>query len=127
MAGDISSAYLESYCCEKVYFIAGPQFGELEGHLLVIVKALYGLRTSGSSWHRRISDVLRDMGYVPSTADPDVWMKDMGNYYAYLCAYVDDIIKISKKPQEFYDLLVVKYKFHLKVVGPPEYHLGGDF
>ena len=52
MCGDISSAYLESYCREKVHFIAGPAFEELEGHLLVIVKALYGLRSSGASWHR---------------------------------------------------------------------------
>ncbi len=41
--GDIGNAYLELYTKEKVYFIAGPEFGELEGHIVVIVKALYGL------------------------------------------------------------------------------------
>ena len=45
---DIGNAYLESYPKEKVVFIAGPEFGELQGHLLVIVKALYGLRSSGA-------------------------------------------------------------------------------
>ena len=46
-ATDIASAYLEAYTDEKVYNIAGPEFGELEGHTLVIERALYGLRTSG--------------------------------------------------------------------------------
>ena len=44
--GDIGNAYLEAYTKEKVCFRAGPEFGALQGHLLVIDKALYGLRTS---------------------------------------------------------------------------------
>ena len=49
---DISSAYLESFTKEKVYIIAGGEFGEREGHTLIIVKALYGLKTSGVRWHK---------------------------------------------------------------------------
>jgi hypothetical protein len=45
MVGDVSSAYLEAFTKEKVCFIAGPEFGELEGHMMTIIKALYGLRT----------------------------------------------------------------------------------
>ena len=127
MCGDISSAYLEAKCREKVYFIAGPEFGELEGHLLIIYKALYGLRSAGASWHRKLADVLRDMGYFPCKADPDVWMKDMGTHYSYVCVYVDDLMHISKNPREFFEALEKKYGFHLKGVGLPEYHLGGDF
>jgi hypothetical protein len=64
LVGDISSAYLEAYTQEKVYFIAGAELGPLQGHLLVIERALYGLRTSGARWHDRLADVLRDMGYL---------------------------------------------------------------
>ena len=46
MVGDVGNAYLEAKTKEKVYFIAGPEFGELEGHTLIIYKALYGLRLS---------------------------------------------------------------------------------
>jgi len=59
---------------EKVYIIAGPEFGELEGHTLIIFKALYGLRTSGLHWHERFADCLRDMGFYPCKAEPDIWM-----------------------------------------------------
>jgi hypothetical protein len=51
MIGDYSSAYLEAYTQEKGCFISGPEFGQLEGHLLVTVTALYGLRTAGVQWH----------------------------------------------------------------------------
>ena len=41
---DIGNAYLEAFTSEKVCIFAGPEFGPLEGHLLLIHKALYGLR-----------------------------------------------------------------------------------
>ena len=37
---DVGNAYLESYTKEKVCFRAGPEFGEKEGRLFKIVKAL---------------------------------------------------------------------------------------
>ena len=37
-ATDIGNAYLEAETLEKVFVIAGPEFGELEGHTLVIFK-----------------------------------------------------------------------------------------
>jgi hypothetical protein len=46
-ATDIGNTYLEAETLEAVYIIAGPEFGEREGHTLVVFKALYGLRTSG--------------------------------------------------------------------------------
>jgi len=55
---DIGNAYLEAEMQEKVYIIAGPEFGELEGHTLIIFKVLYGLRTSGLHWHERFADCL---------------------------------------------------------------------
>lgn len=127
MVGDIGNAYLEAYTKEKVYFVAGKEFGSLAGHTLVIVKALYGLRTSGARFHERLADTLRDMGFVPSYADPDLWLRDAGDCYEYVCVYVDDLMAIMKKPQEFFDTLTGNYKYILKGVGPPEYHLGGNF
>jgi len=47
----IGNAYLESYTQEKVYIIAGLEFGNRHGHTLVICKALYGLKSSGLRWH----------------------------------------------------------------------------
>jgi hypothetical protein len=48
---DIGNAYLETFTSEKVYIIAGPEFGEQEGHIIIISRALYGLQSSGARWH----------------------------------------------------------------------------
>ena len=126
MVGDVTSAYLEAVTTEKVCFTAGPEFGELEGHTFIIYKALYGLRTSGASWHQRFADTLRDLGYTPCKADNDVWMKDCDTHYEYVCVYVDDIMHMSKNPQALFDALKDQYNYKLAGVGDPSYHLGGD-
>eukprot|EP00977_Amphora_coffeiformis_P005206 scaffold1116_cov104-Amphora_coffeaeformis.AAC.3 len=53
---DVGNAYLESHTSEKVYIIAGPEFGKLKDHILIVVKALYGLKSSGQHWHDRLHD-----------------------------------------------------------------------
>jgi hypothetical protein len=50
-ATDISNAYLEAETKEHIYIHAGPEFGDLEGHILVIFETLYGLWTSRLRWH----------------------------------------------------------------------------
>jgi hypothetical protein len=57
-------------------------------------------------------------------ADSDVWMKDAGTYYEYICVYVDDSLVIQKDPMVTNNLLAKWYK--LKGVGAPEYYLGAD-
>ena len=39
---DVGIAYLEVYTDEKLCTIAGPEFKELQGHLLIMIKALHG-------------------------------------------------------------------------------------
>ena len=45
MAADVGNAYLEAHTKEKIAFHASPEFGPLAGHILIILKALYGLRS----------------------------------------------------------------------------------
>ena len=68
----ISNAYLFSESKENNYIIGGPEFGDRKGRILVIHKALYGLRTSGLCWHEKFAKTLTDMGFTPSKADSDV-------------------------------------------------------
>ena len=86
-ATDISSAYLQARTKEKLYLTAGPEFGDLEGHTLLVYKALYGLRTSGVRWHERLADCLRDMGFCPCKGEPDIWMRDQGQHWEYIGTY----------------------------------------
>ena len=47
-ATDIGNSYLKATISEKVYIVAGPEFGDLEGTKLIIHKELYGLRSEGA-------------------------------------------------------------------------------
>ena len=125
--GDIGNAYLEAYTSEKVCFIAGPEFKDMQGHLLVIVKALYGLRTSGARFHERFMDTLQDLGFTPSLNDSDLWLRPQQDHYEYICVYVDDLMVIMKDPSSFFTTLEQQYHYKLKGVGDPSYHLGGNF
>ena len=57
---DVGNAYLEAKTSEKVAIIGGKELKDfgLEGHTLIIMKALYGLRSSGKAWHLRFTDTL---------------------------------------------------------------------
>jgi hypothetical protein len=71
-ATDIRNAYLEAFTMEWNFILAGPEFGQLEGHYLIIVKPLYGLRTSGLHWHERFTDCLCNEGFSTCKAEPDI-------------------------------------------------------
>jgi hypothetical protein len=125
---DIGNAYLESYTEEKVCFIAGGEFGDLAGHTFMILKAQYGLKSSGKRWHDRLFDVLFSMGFRPSKAEEDIWMRDKGDHYEYIACYVDDLAIASRDPQSIIDALEgAPNSFKLKGTGPMEFHLGCDF
>ena len=94
---------------------------------MVTNKALYGLRTSGARFHNRLSDVLRELGFEPCKNDGDLWLRDAGDCYEYICVYVDDLMAIMKDAKGFFHILETKYHFKLKGVGVPDYHLGGNF
>ena len=54
---DVGNTYLEAYTDEKLCIIAGPEFKELQGHLLIMIKALYRTRSGGARWHDRFFDI----------------------------------------------------------------------
>jgi hypothetical protein len=62
---DIGNAYLNAPCREKIWFQAGRECGHDMGKVMVITRALYGLRTSGASWRQMLSDTLQspEFGY----------------------------------------------------------------
>ena len=123
---DVGNAYLEAYTDEKLCIIAGPEFKELQGHLLIMIKALYRTRSGGASWHDRLFDILQELKFKPSKADPDVWMRPEpgGTRYEYITVCIDDLAIAAKDPQTFCHDLKKKYNLKLKGVGPLEYHLG---
>ena len=107
---DVSNAYLNAPCREKIWVHAGPEFGTDEGSVQIVRKALYGLKSSGFSWKKMLTQNLEDMGYKSSIADPDVFMRAAAKpngdeYYEFLLTYVDDCLCVSARPEDTMDVL----------------------
>ena len=61
--------------------------------MLVVVRALYGLKSAGSSWRAALAEVLFSLGFELTREDPDVWVRaaarsDGHKYYEMLFVYV---------------------------------------
>ena len=121
---DIGNVYLKAKTTEKVYTVAGPEFGEDQGKIMIILQALYGLQSSGARWHEVLVDALRSMGWRNSPCEPDVWYRDAGSYYEFICAFVDDLLIASKRNEDVHD--DVKRLFTVKGGEFPSYYLGAD-
>ena len=122
---DVRNAYLQALTKRKPYIVAGPEFEGLQGHVLVMNKALYGTRSGGACCHDKCFDILHQMDFKPSKVDPDIWMKlsKDGTHYEYIANYVGDLAICMQDPQAFCDTIKEKYKLKLKGVGPISYHL----
>lgn len=123
---DVSNAYLNAPCREKIWVRAGPEFGTDQGSVMLIRKALYGLKSAGKSWRTMLSETLGALGWVNTIADPDVYrreaVKDKGNmYYELLLVYVDDILVVSHKPKETMDKIGEVYDLKDSVKRPDRY------
>ena len=71
LTGNIGNAYLNAYTSDKVFYRAA-----LDGTVCVIIRALYGLKTSTNAWRQVLCLTLnKKMGFKFSLADNDVWFK----------------------------------------------------
>ena len=126
---DIGNAYLEAFTDEMLYIVAGPESQELEQYIVIFLKALYELKSSGKRWAEVVHGILRDMKFLPSTADRCSWLRKAPNLrcYEYIAVYVDDLCIAAESPSAM--IQIFKTKYHLKVKGDGKltYHLGADY
>ena len=104
------------------------KFLELEGHILVIYKALYGLKR-GLRWSQKIHDIMLDMDFLPCKADPCVWLRKAkcATKYEYVAIYVDDLLIACDCASELILTLKKKHNLKIKGEGPLKYNFGCDY
>jgi hypothetical protein len=123
------SAGFQYYEYILVYVDSRPEFGPNNfGKTVIIVRAIYGLKSSGATWHAKLSETLRSIDFKPSYADPDVWMhpatKSAGfQYYEYILVYVDDIVVILAAPSSIMKTIQKAYRLK-EEPSPPKSYLG---
>ena len=103
MGADVQNSFLSADNLEKHWIRAGPKFGEEQGKVFIVVRALYGLKSASAAFRSFIAKKLDEIGFNSSPADPDVWLRpviksDGEEYCEYVLMYVDDILAISIDP-----------------------------
>ena len=76
-----------------------------------------------------LANTIWDLGFRPSKADPDVWLKpaikrDGTNYYEMVLCYVDDVISISEDPMRAIDGIKRTFKLKGDKAEVPDIYLG---
>jgi hypothetical protein len=94
-----------------------------------LVRALYGLKSSGAAYGDHIAKGIRHLGYTPCLADNDVWLKeevreDGFAYYSYILIYVDDILVIHHDAMKILKKIDWYFKMKPESMGDPDIYLG---
>ena len=74
-AGDVMNAYVIAPCSKIIWTVLGKEFGADQGKKDIIVRELYGIQSSGATFHAHLVDCMRSIGYTPCRGDNDLWMK----------------------------------------------------
>ena len=126
LAGDVTNAYLNAPCREKIWFEGQLETGEDRGKVLIITRALYGLKSSGAAWRADLAATLRDLHFSSTQADPDVWIRSAESHYEMILVYVDDILIFSKDPRTLMNQLSEFYELKPESVKEPDLYLGAN-
>jgi hypothetical protein len=92
---DMENAYLTAPITEKIWTVPGTEFGDDAGKRALIVRALYGMKSSGAAFRKHLAECMTHLGWETCRADRDLWMKadtlpsDGVRYWAYILTYVD--------------------------------------
>jgi ribonuclease HI len=124
---DIVGAYLEAILKKKQYMRL-PR--ELEGKVVLLKKALYGLHQSGHEFNIHLDHLLRfKVGLIRSAADPCLYYKRSGEEIIIVCIYVDDILVIGSSLKVIHNTrdVLENYLKELKTINDPKKYLGVYF
>ncbi|GMK54928.1 hypothetical protein CspeluHIS016_0115140 [Cutaneotrichosporon spelunceum] len=125
---DVEGAYLNGSIEEEIYLAppAGVKLSDPKADIFRIKGSLYGLKQSGRVWWQ---ELYRRLTAINFERCPDEWglyrRANKDGSYAYISAYVDDLIiaTITKKERyEIYDEL--KKHWTIQDLGEPQYILG---
>ncbi len=128
-AADVLNAYITAPNREKIWTTLGKEFGEDCGKKAIVVRALYGLKSAGAAFRAHLAGCMRELGYTPCRADPDLWLKEQTakegkTYYSYILCYVDDLLVIHHDPKKVMDRINGYFPLKEDSVGPPDQYLG---
>ncbi len=91
-------------------------------------KSLYGLREASSNFFKLLRDVLCELGFEQSDADPCLFIYQTDEFIMLLCCYVDDVLVASNSNHAFAWLRQqIEGRFEITWFDSPKTYLGYEF
>lgn len=124
---DIRTAYLYGEIEEEVYMRQPPGYAVRgqEKKVCRLRKSIYGLKQSARCWNKKLSSVLKAMGFTASSTDPCLYIATRNGRKVYLLVYVDDLLvgcAVEEEITRVYEEL--KNHFEVNWLGDPKFFLG---
>ena len=127
---DVQQAFIQAHLDEAVYMRLPAGCGDMSGEVVLLQRAVYGLRQAGRQWSLRLSRVLlQTTGMEQSKADPLVFRKAVdGEVTLVVCIHVDDLA-VTAKDQDTFDCFYAQLKeeFPVSDMGDLSWCLGCAF
>ncbi|KAE9138475.1 hypothetical protein PF010_g950 [Phytophthora fragariae] len=99
--GDTNTAYLNAKLGIRQYVQSIEGFPcDVDGHIYVVVKALYGLRQSGREWNTELNRWLLERGYERYLTEPCLYYRVEGEEIMLALVYVGDILVATKDEEQ---------------------------
>lgn len=99
---DVKTAYLHGELKETILMKQPVEFHNgAKDEIFLLRKSLYGLKQAGRVWNAKISDVLKQLGYVPSESDPCLFVKTWKKKKTFILLYVDDMLIFTDTEAEY--------------------------
>ena len=132
----MGNAYLNAKPRKECHIIITDAllFGEAAfGKKAQIVRALYGMKSSGAAWRDMISTYLKyEMRFQMCLADNNIWyhadMKEDGSKsYSYICIYVDNILICSQNTHKYMTKIGMRFFLKPESIKELDIYLSANF
>jgi hypothetical protein len=116
---DTKQAYLYGEMGDDVVYLHPPDWWPEpipEGHVLLLVKSIYGTKQAARKWHIHISDWMIRNGYLAVNSEKTIFKKTKGSNYIIHGLFVDDMMHISSC-DELREEFMSKYSKEFGITG----------
>jgi len=124
---DVKTTFFNGELEEEIYMEQLQGFMHQGGEHLVckLHKSLYGLKQSPRAWNQKFDTFFKNIEFMKSEIDPNVYVTQVGDVKFFIVVYVDDLILVCNDQIK---LLHIKeefsQKFEMKDLGVLHFFLG---
>jgi hypothetical protein len=128
---DVRTAFLQGDLEEEIYMEQPPGcFADADSHpnpnlVCRLRRSLYGLKQAPRAWHQKLKSELLTLGFMPSDADPSLYVLHSAQGTVYLLTYVDDLLPATNSLPLLKSVWTrLRAVFDIRDLGPATYFLG---